>query len=120
MERTGRIMWTLDFLDDLDADFRAFYRIDGIGDGRFPPDLSAPRFFALARRCSAYMGAMAAALSEEERQKPTLATQPRPAQAVTRKGQQVEMVASDGQTLATHPALAGVMGYSTSEGGDRQ
>jgi hypothetical protein len=63
----------LAFWDDLDADFRRFYRIDGIGDGDYG-DLSGPRFIALADRCVAYGGALlrslqrvhAAAMEEEK------------------------------------------------------
>lgn len=47
-------MWILDHLDDLDADFRVFYRIDDI------ESLSGPRFIALALRVFAYQGVMAA------------------------------------------------------------
>lgn len=51
------------FWDDLDADFRRFYRIDGIGDGEYG-DLSGPRFLALAERCLAYEGATLKALQK--------------------------------------------------------
>lgn len=47
----------LQHLDDLDADFRAFYQIAGIGDMEFG-DLSSARFFALAERCVCYPGAV--------------------------------------------------------------
>ncbi len=52
-------MWVLDHLDDLDADFRVYYRIDGVGDEDFG-DMTGPRFFALASRLPAYGGLMAA------------------------------------------------------------
>jgi len=54
------VIWVLDHLDDLDADFRTFYRIDGVGDEQWPSTLSAPRFFSLAYRVSAFGGVMAA------------------------------------------------------------
>jgi hypothetical protein len=47
-------MWILDHLDDLDADFRVFYRIDDI------ESLTGPRFMALALRVFAYQGVMSA------------------------------------------------------------
>jgi hypothetical protein len=56
-ERAGQLVWLLDHLDDLDADFRVFYRITGIGEEIFG-DLSGPRFFALAFRTIHYRGVM--------------------------------------------------------------
>jgi hypothetical protein len=50
----------LDYLDDLDADFRVFYRVDDI------EQLSGPQFFALAVRVSAYQGVMAARIAEQQ------------------------------------------------------
>jgi hypothetical protein len=50
-------MWVLDYLDDLDADFRVFYRVDDI------EALSGPRLLALAVRVSAYQGVIAARLA---------------------------------------------------------
>ena len=47
----------LDYLDDLDADFRVFYRIDGIAEGRYG-DLTGPQFFRLANRTFHYRGVM--------------------------------------------------------------
>lgn len=55
------MIWLLAFWDDLDADFRVFYRIDGIGDGDYG-DLSGPRFLALAERCLSYEGSVSKAL----------------------------------------------------------
>ncbi len=54
-------MWIPRAIDSLDADFRAFYRIDGIAEGRFG-GLSAERFFALCERTVAYEGATRAAI----------------------------------------------------------
>jgi hypothetical protein len=50
----------LDHLDDLDADFRVFYRIDDI------EQLSGPRFLALALRVFAYQGVMASRAAEQQ------------------------------------------------------
>jgi len=50
-------MWILNYLDDLDADFRVFYRIDGIADGYYA-NLSAERFITLCERTFSYKGAM--------------------------------------------------------------
>jgi hypothetical protein len=47
----------LDYIDDLDADFRVFYRIDGLADGNYG-DLSGPRFLRLAFRTIHYRGVM--------------------------------------------------------------
>lgn len=62
-------MWTLEYLDDLDADFLAWYGIDLEHD-----EISAPRFFALATRLFAYSGVMAARAENEREQDPA----PRP------------------------------------------
>lgn len=71
------MLWLFAFWDDLDADFRRFYRIDGIGDGDYG-DLSGPRFLALAERCLAYDGALLKALQrigreQQEREQETKA-----------------------------------------------
>jgi hypothetical protein len=47
----------LDYLDDLDADFRVFYRIEGVADGQYG-GLSGPRFLKLAFRTIHYRGVM--------------------------------------------------------------
>lgn len=67
-------MWVLDYLDDLDADFRVFYRFPsdpsgpGVADEYFG-NLTSPRFFLLAERTFAYQGAMAArAMAEKDKQ----------------------------------------------------
>lgn len=59
-ERTGQVLWVLDHLDDLDADFLAIYGIDLERDG-----ISAHRYFALAQRLPAYQGVMAARVEEQ-------------------------------------------------------
>lgn len=64
-------MWILDYLDDLDADFRTFYRFPadgsapGIAEGEFG-NLSSPRFFRLAERTPALNGVMTARLTAEK------------------------------------------------------
>lgn len=50
----------LDHLDDLDADFRVFYRVDDI------EALTGPRFLALALRVFAYQGVMASRAADEQ------------------------------------------------------
>lgn len=63
-ERTGQLLWVLDHLDDLDADFLACYGID-----LHDCDLAGPRFFALAHRVLAFGGVMSArAETEREEQ----------------------------------------------------
>lgn len=47
-------------MDDLDADFRVFYRVDDIGL------LPGPRFLALALRVFAYQGVMTARAAEQQ------------------------------------------------------
>lgn len=49
----------LDHLADLEADFRAIYRIDDMRS------LSGPRFFRLAWRVAAYSGVMAARVNAQ-------------------------------------------------------
>jgi hypothetical protein len=49
-------MWVLFHLDDLDADFRVFYRLD-LEEAL---ELPGPRFLALAQRVTAYSGVMSA------------------------------------------------------------
>lgn len=64
MARVQEIGWVLDHLDDLDADFCRFYRLDW-------RSLDGPRFLSLAARVVAYGGvvyqqAMKAAQDEPE------------------------------------------------------
>jgi hypothetical protein len=67
-ERVESLLWVLDHLDDLDADFLAIYGID-----LEQADVSARRYFALAQRLPAYQGVMAARYEEarEEQQAPS-------------------------------------------------
>lgn len=62
IDRLKQVLWVLDYLDDLDADFLAIYGIDLERD-----EISARRYFALVHRLTAYQGVMAA-LVEHERQ----------------------------------------------------
>jgi hypothetical protein len=59
-DRLGQVMWVLDHLDDLDADFLAIYGID-----LEQADVSGRRYFALAQRLTAYQGVMAARVDQE-------------------------------------------------------
>lgn len=59
MERVQQTAWVLDHLDDLDADFLRFYRVDYM-------DLPGPRFFALAARVSVYDGMLTARIRQAE------------------------------------------------------
>lgn len=81
-------MWVSEYLDDLDTDFRVFYRFPadssapGIADGYFGK-LSSARFFRMAERLFAFQGVMAArAAAEKDRKKgpaPTPARSSKPA-----------------------------------------
>lgn len=86
------MMWVLDYLDDLDADFRTFYRIPsdgsapGIADGEFG-NLTSARFFMLAERAAAYRGVMYARVAAESMKKNE---RNRPAQTSARSTQPVQ------------------------------
>lgn len=71
------MVWVFEYVDDLDADFRAFYNFPassdepGIADGHFGR-LTLPRFIRMAERVFAFNGVMAArALQEKEKKEPT-------------------------------------------------
>ncbi len=69
-DRIAEVIWVLDHQADLDADFLAVYGID-----LEQVDISAPRYFALAHRATAYSGVMAARAEEErEQQQPSSST----------------------------------------------
>jgi hypothetical protein len=68
VDRIEEVLWVLDHLEDLDADFLAIYGID-----LEQADVSARRYFALAHRLTAYQGVMAARV-DEERERPTSST----------------------------------------------
>lgn len=61
------VVWVLDHLDDLDADFLRFYRIDITQDDTVDP----PRFFKLAYRLPAYQGVMAARVEAQREEAKT-------------------------------------------------
>ncbi|MEV8033890.1 hypothetical protein [Streptomyces sp. NPDC086182] len=63
MDRIEEVLWVLDHEADLDADFLAIYGID-----LEQADVSAPRYFALAHRLTAYQGVMAARVDDERDQ----------------------------------------------------
>ncbi len=63
VERVEELLWVLDHLDDLDADFLAVYHIDLLEQ-----EISSRRYFALAQRLPAYTGVMAARLEAEREQ----------------------------------------------------
>lgn len=65
-DRVEELLWILDHLDDLDADFLAIYRIDLERD-----EITARRYFALAQRLPAYQGVMAARLDEQREEQPS-------------------------------------------------
>lgn len=48
----------MEYIDAVDADFRVFYGIDGVGDGYLPDDLSGPRFIRRCEQLIAYKGAV--------------------------------------------------------------
>jgi hypothetical protein len=66
-----QIMWVLDHVDDLDADFLAIYHIDLDRD-----EITAARYFALAHRLTAYTGVMAARAEAEQETPRTTRTTP--------------------------------------------
>ena len=81
------MVWILDHLDDLDADFLAIYGINEPLDS-----LSGPRFFKLAYRVSAFNGVMAARIAaqqQEQSESGGVGPQDRPAS----KGTQGELMA---------------------------
>jgi hypothetical protein len=84
----------LDHLDDLDADFRVFYRVDDI------EALPGPRFLALALRVFAYQGVMAARAGEQQE---TTGTQ--------RQGTEVRQVEATRAAITADPALSGLMSW---------
>jgi len=72
-DRMSQVIWVLDHLDDLDADFLAIYGID-----LETAEISARRYFALAHRATAYTGVMAARAEAErdDQPQPQAATPP--------------------------------------------
>jgi hypothetical protein len=93
--RIGEVIWILDHLRDLEADFLAFYRMA-------PADvlaLSGPRFLALAYRLSAYSGVLAARMSAAE-----AARQPAAPGGA-------KVVDSSQAALRTDPVMAGLIDF---------
>lgn len=83
----------LDHLDDLDADFRVFYRIDDM------EVLPGPRFLALALRVFAYQGVMAARVAAQQDK------------GTTTHGTEVRQVESTKQAITADPVLAGLVSW---------
>ena len=71
-QRVGEVGWVIEHLDDLEADFLRFYRVDDIYA------LDGARFMRLAWRVSVYGGVMHMRLQEQER--PHEAASPAPVQ----------------------------------------
>ena len=92
-------MWVLDYLDDLDADFRVFYRVDDI------EALSGPRFLALALRVFAYQGVMASRAAQLEEADSTTTSNYRDSRTGVR---QVEGARA---AIAADPVLAGLVSW---------
>jgi hypothetical protein len=85
-------MWVLDYLDDLDADFRVFYQIDDM------ESLPGPRFFALALRVFAYQGVMAALAAAQQEQG-------------HQNGTEVKQVEGNKADVLADPAFAGLVSW---------
>jgi len=69
VDRIEEVLWVLDHLEDLDADFLAIYGID-----LEQVEISGPRYFHLAHRLTAYQGVMAARVDEEQDRSDTTTT----------------------------------------------
>lgn len=85
----------LDHLDDLDADFRVFYRVDDM------EALPGPRFLALAVRVFAYQGVMAARATAQQDK------------GMTTHGTEVRQVESTKQAITADPVLAGLVSWGS-------
>lgn len=75
------LLWILDHLDDLDADFLAIYGLD-----LEQVEISARRYFALAHRLPAYQGVMAARVDEERDERPAARSTPTRTQTAAPQG----------------------------------
>lgn len=69
-DRVEELIWVLDHEADIDADFLAIYGIDL----EQADAMTAPRYFALAHRLTAYQGVMQARAEEERDDRPTSTT----------------------------------------------
>lgn len=98
-------MWVLDHLDDLDADFRRFYGIAGIGREEFG-DLSGPEFLSLAYRVGAYGGVMAVMAQEDD---PHAGATPQAVGGAT--DGETTVVRGDRRALKTTPTLAELIDF---------
>jgi hypothetical protein len=95
--RIGEVLWTLDYLDQIESDLSVFHRVDDA------MALPAPRFFKLAALLPAYSGALAARL-ERERDRlrpPSQRVYEDPAPAVQDAGQ----VLTRGELIGKAPGL---------------
>ncbi|MEH0586234.1 hypothetical protein QA942_19940 [Streptomyces sp. B21-106] len=84
------MLWVLDHLDDLDADFLAVYGID-----LETSEISARRYFALAHRLTAYQGVMAARVEAEREDRP----QPSASRTPTRTSSTPAPVGAGGENV---------------------
>jgi hypothetical protein len=106
VERVEERLWVLDHLEDLDADFLAIYGLD-----LEHVEISAPRYFALAYRLTAYTGVMATRAEEaREEQRPTSSTPTRTSTttAPARRGDGETAEVSLTQFRAQFPGLVSV------------
>ena len=104
-ERITQVAWVLDHQDDIDADFLAIYGLD-----LEHVEISAPRYFALAYRLTAYQGVMAARADEERDDRPAVAstTPTRTQTAPPRQGASETTEVSLTQFRAAFPGLVSV------------
>ncbi|WP_406444567.1 hypothetical protein OHB14_36770 [Streptomyces sp. NBC_01613] len=106
MDRVEELLWVLDHLEDLDADFLAIYGID-----LEHVEISARRYFALAFRLTAYMGVMAARTEEaQEQRRPASSTPTRTSTtaAPTQRGDSETTEVSLTQFRAMYPGWVSV------------
>lgn len=91
----SQVLWVLDHLADLEADFLAWYRIDNL------EQMESAKFFRLAERVAAYDGVMRArVLQEAEQQK----KRPRPRGATTPSTQRRHLREAGGEVSAVPSA----------------
>jgi hypothetical protein len=114
VDRVEELLWILDHQDDIDADFLAIYGIDLLEQ-----EISAPRYFALVYRLTAYQGVMAARAEEErEQQEPIRSTPTRTSTtaAPSGSGSSEKTEISLTQFRAQFPGLVSVSGGSAGGG----
>jgi hypothetical protein len=108
------VAWIPGYLDDIDADFRAFYRIDGVADGEYG-GLSSARFVLLAERLFAYRGALRARAeqeaAEQEAAAPAGAGRPAAAPAGRAGAGEVREVGGSLEELRRDPVLSAVIEF---------